>query len=127
MVRREAQDALSGRSRIRQFDPDRLMPPLRVEERQEGRTLEEDGPDRQGMQRLREKIRAADGNGFRLPEDTAVRMDRVFGPPIPIPFGENGVVGQQERRFHREILAFESLRRSRGDTGRRFAFRRCLD
>ena len=54
-------------------------------------------------------------------------MDRIFGPPIPIPFGENGVIGQQERRFHREILAFEGLRRSRGDTGRRFAFRRRLD
>ena len=127
MVRREAPSALRGRGRIHQFDPGRLMPALRVGERQEGRPLEENGPNRQGMQRLREEIRAAGGNGFRLAEDTAVRMDRIFGPPIPIPFGENGVIGQQERRFHREILAFEGLRRSRGDTGRRFAFRRRLD
>ena len=127
MVRREAPSALRGRGRIRQFDPGRLMPALRVGERQEGRPLEENGPNRQGMQRLREEIRAAGWNGFRLAEDAAVRMDRVFGPPIPIPFGENGVIGQQERRFHREILAFEGLCRSRGDTGRRLAFRQRLD
>lgn len=94
--------------------------------RRDGRS-KKNGPNRQGMQRLREEIRAADGNGFRLAEDTAFRMDRIFGPPIPIPFGENGVIGQQERRFHREILAFEGLRRSRGNTGRRFAFRQRLD
>ncbi len=52
------------------------MPALRVGERQEGRPLEENGPDRQGTQRLREEIRAAGGNGFQLAEDTAVRMDR---------------------------------------------------
>ena len=94
MVRREAPPALRGRGRIRQFDPGRLMPALRVGKRQEGRPFEENGPNRQGMQRLREEIRAAGGNGFRLAEDTAVRMDRVFGTPIPIPFGVNGVVGQ---------------------------------
>lgn len=127
MVRREASAALRGRGRIRQFDPNRLMPALRVGKRQEGRPLKENGPNCQGMQRLREEIRAAHRNGFRLAEDTIVRMDRIFGPPIPIPFGENGVIGQQERRFHREILAFEGLRRSRRDTGRRFAFRRRLD
>lgn len=32
----------------------RLMPALRVGEPQEGRPLEENGPNRQGMQRLRE-------------------------------------------------------------------------
>lgn len=127
MVRREAPPALRGRGRVHRFDPGWLMPALRVGERQEGRPLEENGPNRQGIQRLREEIRPAGGNGFRLAEDTVVRMDRIFGPPIPIPFGENGAVGQKERRFHREILAFEGLRRSRGDAGRRFAFRQRLD
>ena len=127
MVRREAPVALRGRGRVRQFDPGRHMPALRVGEHQEGRPLEENRPNRQGMQGLREEIRAAHRDGFRFAEDTVVRMDRVFGPPIPIPFGENGVAGQQERRFHREILAFEGLRRAQGDTGRRFAFRRRLD
>ena len=38
MGRREAPSALRGRGRIRQFDPGRLMPALRVGERQEGRS-----------------------------------------------------------------------------------------
>lgn len=87
------------------------MPALRVGERQEGRLLEENGPNRQGTQRLREEIRAAGGNGFRLAEDAAVRMDRIFGPPIPIPFGGNGVIGQQERRFRKPDGARERIRR----------------
>ena len=93
MARREAPSALRGRGRVHQFNPGRLMPAPRVGERQEGRPLEESGPNRQGMQGLWEEIRAAGGNGFRLTEDTAVRMDRILGPPIPIPFGENGVIG----------------------------------
>lgn len=64
MVRREAPPALRGRGRIRQSDPGRLMPALRVGERQEGRPLEENGPNRKGMQRLREEIRTLAGTAF---------------------------------------------------------------
>ncbi len=127
MVRCQAPRSVRRGDRIRELDSDRVVPILRIEGNQERRAIQESRPRHEGMQRMRPEIQPADGLRLRFEEDTPFGMDRIPRPPFPVPFRQDVVFRQQKRRFHRPLLAFQSLRRPRWVPGWHRAFRQGLD
>ena len=84
------------------------MPALR---RRSHHPLREDGQRHRQvpLPRLREDVHPHDGDDIRLVQDTALGMDGVPPPPIRVPLRQDGRQGQQERRFHRQILASQGV------------------
>ena len=117
MVRPEASQADAGDGGVVQRPPPGGMPAMRIGAHMEPRRLRERRRPLR-MRPLPQDVHAGDRHGVRLVQDTAVGVDGVPAPPLRVPFREDGRPGQQERGFHRPLLAFQGLRRAQGMAGR---------
>ena len=111
MVRSVASQAIPRRDRARQLRRPRSLPVLRMRQDSEKRQEARRGAEIL-VPRMRALVQPADRDAVRLQEDPAVGMGGVPAPPLRVPLPQNVRPGQQKRRKHREILAYEGILRS---------------
>ena len=118
MVRRKAQEGVAGGGRFRQLAAGQNVPALRVRGAEEGRVREEDRAADPRVRVVRPEVQPPGRDDLRFQEDTVLRMGRVPRRPLPVPFRRDVGVRQQERRFHRVLLARQDIPRRRRRAGR---------